>query len=199
MPIYVVRWPEPLVSLVSARNEEELKFRLDEAADPGGCTWQIYKGPIWVDFELPVEVDIGDREDKRRPLSPEDVKVDIGELAREPWQLVPSESQAADTAYEMYNRLRRFAFPALQRALENAPDGDPESLDLEAVKAAVAEDMQPLLEYTWRQAQLEARDDPEAEIMRQLGVTVKFGALKSPGLDDTKPTSGERSGEPDDE
>jgi len=194
MPIYVVRWPEPLVSLVSARNEEELKYRLDEAADPGGCTWQIYKGPIWVDFELPVEVDIGDREDKRRPLSPEDVKVDIGELAREPWQLEPSDSLGADTAHEMYERIRRFAFPALQRALETAPDGDPESLDLEAVKAAVAEDMQPLLEYTWRQAQLEARDDPEAEIMRQLGVTVKFGAFEDQDLNDD-----DQGGKPDSE
>ena len=47
MPIYVVRWLEPMVSLVSARDEEELKYRLDDAADPGGCTWQIYKGPDW--------------------------------------------------------------------------------------------------------------------------------------------------------
>jgi len=191
MPIYVVRWPEPMVSLVSARDEEELKFRLDEAADPGGCTWQIYKGPIWVDFELPVEVDVASREDKRRPLSPEDVKVDISELAREPWQLEPSDSLGADTAHEMYERICRFAFPALQRALDDALGGDPEAIDREAVKAAVAEDMQPLLEYTWRQAQLEARDDPEAEIMRQLGVTVKFGALNRPDEGDGGEPGGE--------
>lgn len=199
MPVYVVRWPEPVVSLVSARDEEELMLRLDESADPGGCTWEVYKGPLWVDFQLPVEVDVGTREDKRKPLSPEDVKVDLGELAREPWQLVPSESHSSDTAYEMYERLRQFAFPALQRALDAAPAGDPEAIDLETVKAAVTKDLKPLLEYTWRQAQLEARDDPEAEIMRQLGVTVKFGALQHPSRSDAKPSDGEPNGKPDDE
>ncbi|MDY0004854.1 MAG: hypothetical protein RBU30_26385 [Polyangia bacterium] len=189
MPIYVVRWPEPLVSLISARDEEELMYRLDEAADPGGCTWQVYKGPIWVDFELPVKIDIGDPKDKRRPLAPEDVEVDVGGLAQNPWQLVPTDPQAGDTPHEMYDRIRRFAFPALQRILENPPDGDPESLDLDTVKAAVTEDLQPLLEYTWRQAQLEARDDPEAELMRQMGVTVKFGGLRSSGLGDANSTS----------
>lgn len=199
MPVYIVRWPELVVSLVSARDEEELAYRLDEAADPGGCTWQVYKGPLWVDFKLPVEVDIGVREDKRRPLSPADVEVEIDELERDPWQLVPSESQAADTPGEMYERLRRFAFPALQRALDAAPDGDPEAIDLETVKAAVAEDLQPLFEYTWRQAQLEKRDDPEAELMRQMGVTMKFGALKHPTRSDAKPSDDEHSGKPDDE
>jgi len=194
MPVYIVRWPEPLVSLVSAANEEELMYRLDEAADPGGCTWQVYKGPLWVDFELPVKVDIGARKDKRRPLSPSDVEIDIGALAQDPCQLVPSESQAADTPGEMYDRLRRFAFPALQRALDGAPDGDPEAIAVETMKAAVAEDLQPLLEYTWRQAQLQKRDDPEAEIMRQLGVTVKFGALE---YQDEKDDN--QRGKPDDE
>lgn len=194
MPVYIVRWPEPVVSLVSARDEEELKYRLDEAADPGSCTWQIYKGPIWVDFELPVEVDVAPREDKRRPLSPADVKVDISELTREPWQLVPTDSLGADTAHEMYERIRRFAFPALQCTLDGAPGGDPDAIDLEALKAAVAEDMQPLLEYAWRQAQLEARNDPEAELMKRLGVTVKVGALE-----DQESNDDDWNGKPDDE
>ena len=184
MPVYLVRWPEPVVSLVSAHDEEELKYRLDEAADPGGCTWQVYKGPLWVDFELPVKVDISAHKDKRRPLSPEDVDVELDWQEHTPWDLVPIEPQAVDTPGEMYDRIRRFAFPTLQRLMENAPDGELEAIDAEAVKAAVLDDMQPLIEYTWRQAQLEARDDPEAEIMRQMGITVKFGALNQPSEDD---------------
>ena len=175
LPIYVVRWPEPMVSLITAENEEELIYLLDEAADPGGCTWQVYEGPLWVDFELPVNVDIGPREDKRRPLSPADVEVSIDQLAMDPLRLVPSEPQAGDTPFEMNDLMRQFAFPALHRALESADD--PELIDTEALKAAVTEDLRPLLEYTWRQAQLEMREDPEAEIMRQLGVTVPFGGL----------------------
>ncbi|MFC1482332.1 hypothetical protein ACFL51_00850 [Myxococcota bacterium] len=184
MPIYMVRWPELTVSLVSASDEKELRDRLDEVADPGGCTWEIYEGPLWVDFELPVKVDLGDRKDKRRPLSPENVKIDTGELAQDPSRLVMSDGGSGDTGYEMCEQLREFAFPALHRALEDAPRGDHEALDPESLKAAVTEDLQTLIEYTWRQAQLEARNDPEAEMMRQLGVTVKFGALDQPGEGD---------------
>lgn len=187
MPIYMVRWPELTVSLVSASDEKELRDRLDEVADPGGCTWEIYEGPLWVDFNLPVKVDLGDRKDKRRPLSPEDVKINIDELAQDPSRLVLSDGGSGDTGYEMCEQLREFAFPTLQRTLEAASDGNREALDPETLKAAVTEDLQPLIEYTWRQAQLEARNDPEAQIMRQLGVTVKVGAFEDQdGEDDNQ-------------
>jgi len=194
MPIYMVRWPELRVSLVSASNEKELRHRLDEVADPGGCTYEVYDGPLWVDFELPVEVDLGDREDKRRPLSPEDVKIDIGELAQDPSRLMLSDAESADTGYEMCEQLREFAFPALHRVLEDPPGGDREALDPETLKAAVTEDLQPLIEYTWRQAQLEARNDPEAELMKRFGVTVKVGAFE-----EQDSSSDDRSGKPDGE
>ena len=181
MPVYIVRWPEPYVSLISARDEEELKYRLDEATDPGSCTWQVYKGPLWVDFELPVTVDVGTREDKRRPLSPEDVEVELDWSEHAPWEFLPAEPQGVETPDEMFTRIRRYAFPALQHVLESAPDGEYEALDPETLKAAVLDDMQPFIEYTWRQAQLEARNDPEAELMKRFGVTVKVGALHQTG------------------
>jgi hypothetical protein len=194
MPVYIVRWPEPLVSLVSARDEEELKYRLDEVADPGGCTWQVYKGPLWVDFELPVKINISARRDKRRPRSPEDVEVELDWHEHPPWELIPAKPDAGDTSGEMYDRIQRFAFPALDRVITSAPDCGLDALDPETVKAAVLDDMQPLLEYTWRQAQLEARDDPDAERMRQMGVTLKFGGLSY--QDQSTDKSG---GKPDDE
>jgi hypothetical protein len=56
MPLYLVRWPSLAASLVRAENENELLAILDEAADPGGCTYEIYRGPVWIDFDVPFEV-----------------------------------------------------------------------------------------------------------------------------------------------
>lgn len=41
-------------SLVSARNEDELRIILAEVADAPDARWTEYKGPLWLDVELPV-------------------------------------------------------------------------------------------------------------------------------------------------
>ena len=56
MPLYLVRWPTLAASLVRAPDEGELLDILDEAADPGGCTYEVYRGPVWIDFEVPFGV-----------------------------------------------------------------------------------------------------------------------------------------------
>jgi hypothetical protein len=53
MPIYLVRWASFTASLVRARNEAELLDILDQEADPGGCTYEVYRGPLFIDFALP--------------------------------------------------------------------------------------------------------------------------------------------------
>ncbi|MET0342729.1 MAG: hypothetical protein ABW252_17110 [Polyangiales bacterium] len=53
MPIYLVRWPGAKASLVRARDEDELRLILDDAGDPGTARWTEYKGPFWLDLELP--------------------------------------------------------------------------------------------------------------------------------------------------
>jgi hypothetical protein len=50
MPLYVVRWPDFTASLVSAADENDLVERLDQAGDPGSCTWTVYDGDVWLDF-----------------------------------------------------------------------------------------------------------------------------------------------------
>ena len=60
--------------------------RCDEVGDPGGCTWEEYDGELWVDFNLPVDLrfhtNSGDK-----PISENDVELDLGQLAGEPWRM----------------------------------------------------------------------------------------------------------------
>ena len=58
MPFYIVRWPHLQASLIRAQDEDDLVYQLDESGDPRGCKWEVYDGPVWIDFELPVDVTI---------------------------------------------------------------------------------------------------------------------------------------------
>lgn len=60
MPIYVVRWPDLSASLVRAHDEEDLLDILDQVANPDGCQWSVYEGPLFIDFRLPVEWSVRD-------------------------------------------------------------------------------------------------------------------------------------------
>lgn len=53
MPIYLVRWSLGRVSLVRATDANELTDLLDSCDTPNTCTWKMYDGPLWVDFDLP--------------------------------------------------------------------------------------------------------------------------------------------------
>jgi hypothetical protein len=67
MPLYIVRWPGFRASLVKAQNEEELVDVLDEVADPAGCKWAVYRGPLWIDFDIPLDVEWEEFEEKPIP------------------------------------------------------------------------------------------------------------------------------------
>jgi hypothetical protein len=60
MPIYLVRWPDLSASLVRAPSEEHLLDILDQTANPEGCEWEEYDGPLAIDFRLPAEWHIRD-------------------------------------------------------------------------------------------------------------------------------------------
>jgi hypothetical protein len=49
MPIYLVRWPDLSASLVRAQHEDDLIDTLDQVANPDGCEWAVYKGPLFID------------------------------------------------------------------------------------------------------------------------------------------------------
>ena len=50
MPIYLVRWPDLSAALVKASSEDELVEILEEVANPDGCTWSVYLGPLFLEF-----------------------------------------------------------------------------------------------------------------------------------------------------
>ena len=84
MPIYLVRWPDLSASLVRARHEDDLIDILDQVANPDGCEWSVYQGPLFIDFQLPAEWHIED-ERPDEPVTPAQVVVgDVGRMATEP-------------------------------------------------------------------------------------------------------------------
>ncbi len=60
---------------------------LDEIANPDGCTWTVYQGPLFLDLELGASIDVeeleGDREESdARPLDPSRINIEgVAEMA----------------------------------------------------------------------------------------------------------------------
>ncbi len=173
MTLYIVRWPHLQASLIEAEDDEELVHKLDEVGDPGGCEWALYKGQVWIDFDLPVEITV-DRKDKNRPITANDLEIDTSALRNEPWRLDLSAAQA-ESGSEMKDAVRQFAFPALNNVIDAMEE---ENVDAEALTAALDEDLKPLLEYEWRLAHVARRDDPVSHIMQELGITVPLPYMK---------------------
>src|SRR5256712_11198212 len=81
MSIYLVRWPDLSASLVQADGEEHLLDILDQVGNPDDCEWNIYDGPLFIDFRLPVEWSIQD-DLRGTPVSPQQIVLsDVGRIA----------------------------------------------------------------------------------------------------------------------
>ena len=171
MPTYLVRWPHLAASLISAEDEDHLQYLLDEVGDPGGCTWKVYDGPIWVNFQLPVDYEVKERADGR-PATSDDIEIDdvskIVETADCPMDLSVGEAHAG---FELKRTLTEFAFPALAECFADAfdeHDGPPKE---DAIKEAVKDDLRTLLQYEWRHRQLAGKSGDVPELMQQMGLT----------------------------
>ena len=118
MPIYLVRWPDLSASLVRARHEDDLIDTLDQVANPEGCEWSVYEGPLFIDVRLPAAWRI---EDARpgEPVTPEQVVVqDVGRMATEPIVEAMELSLAGDDGCDTRMAILRTAFPRLHAAIE---------------------------------------------------------------------------------
>ena len=121
MPLYLVRWPTLKASLVRARDEDELIYYLDEVADPGGCTYKVYKGPVWIDFKLPFTIrDV--TPDKKVPIEPSDFTVDPPPGFDPEVPVMSAEISESEAAGEMRLKILSFAFPSLARYLDRRED-----------------------------------------------------------------------------
>ena len=55
MPLYLVRWPNFSAAFVNARDEDDLVDQLDMLDDPSGCKWQVYRAPLHIEIDLPID------------------------------------------------------------------------------------------------------------------------------------------------
>jgi hypothetical protein len=171
MPLYVVRWPDLTAALVRAANEDELIEILDQVADPEGCTWAEYDGPLFLEFELAARVEVECPEPAangaHRPLDPEQIHI-IGADRLADRQAAPmTVSPVGDSGYEMLQAVARFAFPTTAAAYwdyEHEPDR-------ETMEQALRTDALRLVELTWRQCH--AHRDPAAQFAIDLDASMR--------------------------
>lgn len=174
MPMYIVRWPDFSASLVRADSEDELEFILDQVANPEGCEWSVYEGPLFINFQLPVQWSIRD-ERPGHPVTPEQIAIDdVGPMARclivETLELSVAEG---DDGIDMGKEILRIAFPELHAAIERLRDNDEDSAGEGVVPEA---DLQKALHaeiarfvgVSWRRAQLERKTDRVSKLARDM-------------------------------
>ncbi|MCC6528336.1 MAG: hypothetical protein IT373_37170 [Polyangiaceae bacterium] len=172
MPLYLVRWPGLSASLVRARNEDDLIAILDEVADPGGCTHTVYRGPVWIDFDIPVEVNLPERA-SGPGVAPVGVgEVEIGDVADlGAYHMFKVGVPDGDSAAEMLDQIIGLAFPATANVMANLDEAQDRRPEPNELRGALRRDLAPLLQHRWRHAQVARRTDPEATLMKILGVT----------------------------
>ena len=173
VPIYIVRWPAFNVSLVRARNEEHLVDILDEVADPGGCRWAVYNGPLWIDLDLPATVKRND--EAVAPRTFQDIEIEgIEQLEEDPLAYDVSVADA-ETGYEMRDAVTKWAFPHMMRTIESHEERQPSKAEL---ASALRSELLELLQYQWRVAQRDRRSGIESSLLQMLGLTVAPPWLK---------------------
>jgi hypothetical protein len=167
MPIYLVRWQDLSAALVSARNESELIDTLDELADSEGVSWSVYRGPLWVEFEVPVQLSVPDSDEDGSPLKLEDIKVS----GTEDVEAGALEMSAAgcETGSAMKEAVYRRAFPALHRVLYGRHEPDDAAVD-----GALRVELKRLVEARWRIANRTRRTDPIGRIAVQMRAPVRW-------------------------
>jgi hypothetical protein len=169
---------------VNARDEDDLVDQLDMLDDPSGCKWQVYRAPLHIEIDLPIDyerkrnsdVSTGAPEDRYTITSAPE------ELGRNDVTLsVPS----TDTADSMLDAIWRFAFPNLTKAIE---ENDLKLTD-QQVKRYALKDLDVLAQSDWQRAQRDRSTDPDAKIARDLGTSVRQvkGILRRRREDSTAP------------
>jgi hypothetical protein len=134
MPLYLVRWPSLVASVVRAQDEDHLRDILDEVASPGDAVWSEYTGPLWVDVALAVTAE---------PQGEMWLVEGVEDAAAQPLLGARVESEDSDTTSEMFHTVLAKAFPHLYALLaEGEGDGEAEAaLDRDAVRRAALADL----------------------------------------------------------
>ncbi len=174
MPMYLVRWPGLVAALVTAADEDDLIDILDETANPEGCTWSLYRGPVYVEFSLNAKVEIAepdDRKPRERPLEPSEVRLDdISRIrAREVMTAYVPEAETAD---RMVDAITKKAFPALHSVLHPYREALPD----DEIRHALRDELDVLVQASWQHQQTKRRPDLESRIAADMGTSPRLVA-----------------------
>ncbi len=131
MPLYLVRWPTLVASIVRADDEDHLTDILDEVASPGDAVWTEYHGPLWVDVPLGIEARFEDDD-----WTLEGVEA----AAKEPLLGAKLDREGSDTSSEMFDAILGMAFPHLFELIEGQVE-DEDELKSEDVRHAAMLDL----------------------------------------------------------
>jgi hypothetical protein len=165
MPLYLVRWPGMSASLVSARDEEDLLDTLDQVDDSEGASWSVYRGPVWIDFDVPAKYRI-DEKAPNEPLRPDEIVVeDVEKVEIGAFEL---STPGCDHGSEMHERITKLAFPRLHRVLY-AREEEPTEAE---VKEAVHAELERLVNADWRRSARGKRTDLIGQIAEQMRAPV---------------------------
>lgn len=203
MPIYLVRWPDLSASLVRAESEEHLLDILDQEANPEGCEWSVYEGPLAINFRLPAEWSIRD-ERPGQAVAPEQVVVgDVGPMAnRSVVESMEVSLADGDDGADLGIEILKKAFPTVHTTIERLLDTDegadnPGALPEVELRRALHAELARMLKASWRRAQVERRTDPVSKLARDMDLPVRLAhryaeiAAEKPELsDDDDPTTG---------
>lgn len=167
MPMYLVRWPDLSAALVTAANENDLMDILDQVADPTGCMWTRYRGPVFLEFRLNAELNVERSDDGGdHPLQRGELQIgDVSALCQH--DTLTAAIPTADAADDMKEAITRFAFPALHAALEASEENVSEA----DVRAAVDKDIDLLLQASWQQQQTKRRRDDVSQVAAAMGTS----------------------------
>ena len=181
MPIYLVRWPDLSAALVRADGEVGLLSILDQVANPEGCEWIEYDGPLALDVRLPAAWRVHP-EGRPGPVQPEEIVIgDLGPLAVQPVVEALEVSFAGDDGWELADAILAWAFPAVHATVERLhateavePDAP---LPPGELRAALHSELARMLTATWRRAQIAKSRDPMAQIARELDMPVQLARV----------------------
>ncbi len=147
--LYLARWPDLTVALVHARDKAEALDILDELGDTDDCIVTPYRGPLFLELALPVDVQF--RDGASATPGPDDLEV-TGALRLVTGERMTASIPPTDTSEDMVEAIMAAAFPEIAAAIDEVED-EPDDARCDAtLTAAVKESFAAPLRVRWRAA-----------------------------------------------
>jgi hypothetical protein len=170
MPLYIVRWPNLSAALVRAADEDDLLDKLDQLGNAEGCRIAKYRGPLFIEFELPVDYEVNVPEQHRGPVAPEHITVKAVEGVFDTAHGMTVSAGNCDTGSEMCEQVMRFSFPKVFQEWSK----DEERRSAKQLAKAVHDDALEIVRTAWRRGQTEKAGDPASALATAMDMPVRL-------------------------